>query len=98
MGKENITIDYGKVRQLSADISKANGGGFDDIVADYEKLTGNMTKSAGDMLEAIKDQITAEKEVVTAMSQVCLQLVGSIDTAAQSFQNVDDVMVSRMNQ
>ena len=59
MGKENITIDYGKVQQLSADISTSNGGGFDDIVSDYEKLAGNMTKSAGDMLEAIKDQITA---------------------------------------
>ncbi len=97
MGKENIIIDYGKVQQLSADISKSNGGGFDDIVSDYEKLTGNITKSAGDMLEAIKDQIAAEKEVVTAMSQACLQIVGSIDKAAQSYQNVDDVMTGRMN-
>ena len=50
MGKENITIDYGKVQQLSADISTSNGGGFDDIVSDYEKLAGNMTKSELDML------------------------------------------------
>ena len=42
MGKENITIDYGKVQQLSADISTSNGGGFDDIVSDYEKLAGNI--------------------------------------------------------
>lgn len=96
MGKQNIAIDYGKVQQLSADISTSNGGGFDDIVSDYEKLTDNMTKSAGEMFEAVKDQITAEKEVVSAMSKACLQLVGSIATAAQSFQNVDEEMRNMM--
>lgn len=98
MGRQNIAIDYDKVQQLSADISTSNGGGFDDIVLDYEKLTDNMTKSAGEMFDAVKDQITAEKEVVSVMSRACLQLVGSIDTAAQSFQNVDDVMTNMMNQ
>lgn len=49
-------------------------------------------------MSGLKDQITAEKEVVSAMSRACLRLVGSIDTAAQSFQNVDDVMTNMMNQ
>lgn len=49
------------------------------------------------MYEAVKDQITAEKEVVSAMSKVFLQLAGSIDTVAQSFQNVDEAMRNMMN-
>ena len=49
------------------------------------------------MYEAVKDQITAEKEVVSAMSKVFLQLAGSIDTVAQSFQNIDTAMTRQMD-
>lgn len=97
MSKENITVDYEAVAQLYSEINSANGGGFQEIASDYEKLTNDMTKSAGEMLEAIKAQIKEEKNIVDAMSGACLQLVGSIDVAAKSFQNIDIVMTTRMH-
>lgn len=97
MSVENISVDYSAVEQLSSQINASDGGGFQEIVSDYEKLTNNMSKSAGEMFEAIRSQIGAEKEIVEAMSKTCLQLVGSIEIAAQSFQNIDTAMTRQMD-
>ena len=97
MSAENISIDYEKVKQLSSDINAADAGGFDETITAYEKLTDHMTKSAGDMLEAIKEQTKAEKELVQAVSRACLKLVGSMDIAARSLDNIDVAMTTRMN-
>ncbi len=94
---DNIKIDYERVEHLCMEVNPSNGGGFQEIIAGYEASTDGITKSAGEMLESIKTQITMEKAVVEAMSKTCLQLVGSIDVAAKSFQNTDGTMAKQIN-
>lgn len=97
MSRENISIDYGKVDQIMGEIRTGCKDGFEEIGEGYGKLSENMTKSAGEMLEATILQEKAEQELINAMSNVCVKLADSISTAAQSFKNIDNVMVGYMN-
>lgn len=97
MGRENISIDYSKVEQIKGEICTDSKSGFEEIGESLGKLSGDMTKSAGEMLEAIALQEKAEQELVNAVSNVCVKLAESISTAAQSFENIDNVMTGYMN-
>lgn len=97
MSKENITINYESVEQLYAEFKTTIKEDFQEIASDYELLPVDMKKSEGEMLDAIKIQINEEKGIVDAMSKACLQLAASIETAAQSFQNIDSAMTQQMD-
>lgn len=97
MSAENISIDYEKIKQLSSDINTADAGGFSETITAYEKLTDHMTKSAGAMLEAIKEQTKAEKELTQTIARTYIKLVKSMDVAAQSLENIDESMTTKMN-
>ncbi len=96
MGDTNIKIDYQKVTDM---VQAANGvidGELNTAVSSFAKAGSGMDRSEGEMLDAIDRQIEAEKELAKSMANACRQFTSSIQNAAQSFQNLDASLSSKM--
>ena len=96
MSDTNIKIDYQKVTDM---VQAANGvidGALNAAAASFARAGSGMNKSEGEMLDAIDRQIEAEKELAKSMANACRQFTSSIQNAAQSFQNLDASLSSKM--
>ena len=96
MGDTNNKIDYQKVTDMVQAANSVIDGELNTAVSSFAKAGSGMDRSEGEMLDAIDRQIEAEKELAKSMANACRQFTSSIQNAAQSFQNLDASLSSKM--
>ncbi len=90
MGTENISIDYGKVKEKTDALKKDAEEKLAEVAREkYDTMILAMEGCKGDYQRAIVEELKEEKKAVLETAKFIKKLQNMIQATAKSFQQVD---------